>query len=52
MTEAYAIQITETGGTEVLKRIPIQARQPGPGEVLVKQTAIGLNFIDTYHRSG
>ena len=52
MTEAYAIQITETGGTDKLQRIEIQARQPGTGEVLVKQTAIGLNFIDTYHRSG
>ena len=52
MSDTYAIQITETGGPDVLKRIEIQARQPGPGEVLVKQTAVGLNFIDTYHRTG
>ncbi|MEL6830126.1 MAG: quinone oxidoreductase [Pseudomonadota bacterium] len=52
MSDAYAIQITETGGAEVLKKVAIQARQPGPGEALVRQTAVGLNFIDTYHRSG
>ncbi|GAB5459758.1 MAG: quinone oxidoreductase [Henriciella sp.] len=52
MTEPYAIQIAETGGTDVLKKVAITPRQPGPGEALVRQTAIGLNFIDTYHRSG
>lgn len=52
MTEPYAIQIAETGSTDVLKKVAITPRQPGPGEALVRQTAIGLNFIDTYHRSG
>lgn len=52
MTDSYAIQFTETGGPEVLKKIAIEPRQPGPGEVLVRQSAIGLNFIDTYHRGG
>jgi len=52
MSSPYAIQITETGGADVLTKIDIQPRQPGPGEVLVRQSAIGLNFIDTYHRSG
>jgi NADPH2:quinone reductase len=47
-----AILIDQYGGPEVLqwKEIPISA--PGPGEVLVRQTAVGLNFIDVYHRRG
>lgn len=52
MATNYAIQFDQTGGPEVLKRIEIQPRPPGLGEVLVEQSAIGLNFIDTYHRSG
>ncbi len=52
MTEPYALQISETGGPEVLKKVPIEPRKPGPGEALVRQNAAGLNFIDTYHRSG
>jgi NADPH2:quinone reductase len=47
-----AIIINRYGGPEVLqwKEIPISA--PGPGEVLVRQTAVGLNFVDIYHRRG
>lgn len=52
MSTPYAVQISETGGTEVLKKVEIAPRAPGAGEALVRQTAIGLNFIDTYHRSG
>lgn len=52
MTEPRAICIHETGGPEVLKWEEIDVRQPGPGEALVKQSAAGLNYIDTYHRSG
>ncbi len=52
MSDAYAIEMQQTGGVEVLKPVARQPRAPGPGEVLVRQTAIGLNFIDTYHRSG
>ncbi|MEL8056416.1 MAG: quinone oxidoreductase [Pseudomonadota bacterium] len=48
----YAIEMTETGGVDVLKTVERPPRQPGPGEALVRQTAIGLNFIDTYHRTG
>lgn len=46
------VQVTQTGGPEVLsiKEGPIPA--PGAGEILIRHTAIGLNFIDTYHRSG
>ena len=48
----YAIEMHETGGVDVLKTVERPPRQPGPGEALVRQTAIGLNFIDTYHRTG
>lgn len=47
-----AIRITETGGPEVMKLIDVNIEEPGPGQVRVRQTAIGLNYIDTYHRSG
>ncbi len=49
---AYAIRIYETGGPEKLKWEEVQMGDPGPGEVRVRNTAVGLNFIDTYHRSG
>lgn len=52
MTDARAIRIHETGGPEVLTYETVAIRDPGPGDVLVRQEAIGLNFIDTYHRSG
>ena len=52
MTEAYVIEMTETGGVEVLKQVARAPRLPGPGQALVRQTASGLNFIDTYHRTG
>lgn len=52
MTSPYAIQIEQTGGVEVLQKVERKPRAPGPGEALVRQTAIGLNFIDTYHRTG
>jgi len=48
----YAIRIHETGGPEKLKWEEVQVGDPGPGEVRVRNTAVGLNFIDTYHRSG
>jgi len=47
-----AIRIHETGGPEKLSWDDIKVGQPGDGEVRLKQTAIGLNYIDTYHRSG
>jgi len=47
-----AIRIHETGGPEVLKREEVEVGRPGQGEALIRQTAIGLNFIDTYHRTG
>ncbi len=47
-----AIQIAETGGPDVMKLVDVVVGKPGPGQVRVRQTAIGLNYIDTYHRSG
>lgn len=48
----YGIQIDEHGGPEVLTYRDIPTPEPGPGEVLVRVHAAGLNFIDTYHRTG
>ena len=47
-----AIRIHETGGPEVLKWEDVDLTEPGEGEVRLKHTAIGLNFIDCYQRSG
>lgn len=47
-----AIRIEAAGGPEVMKMVEADVGKPGPGQVRVRQTAIGLNYIDTYHRSG
>jgi NADPH2:quinone reductase len=47
-----AIQIDRTGGPEVLQPKTIADPEPGPGQIRIRHTAIGLNFIETYHRSG
>ncbi len=47
-----AIQISKTGGPEVMELIELPIPSPGPGEILIRLQAIGLNFIDTYHRTG
>lgn len=52
MTDPYVIEMSETGGVEVLVKTARAPRQPGAGQALVRQTASGLNFIDTYHRTG
>ena len=49
---SMAIVATKPGGPEVLEWRAIETGRPGPGEVLLQQTAIGVNFIDTYFRSG
>ena len=49
---AKAIRIHELGGPNVLRWEDVQIDNPGPGEVRIRQTAVGLNFIDTYHRTG
>jgi NADPH:quinone reductase-like Zn-dependent oxidoreductase len=43
---------TSFGGPEVLRYQPLAARRPGPGEVRIRQTAVGVNYIDIYVRSG
>jgi NADPH:quinone reductase len=48
----YAIRFEQPGGPEVLKYVEVEVPPPGPGEARVRQAAIGVNFIDTYHRSG
>ncbi len=47
-----AIRLTQTGGPEVLKLEDVELPPLGPGQVQVRHSAIGVNFIDTYHRSG
>jgi NADPH2:quinone reductase len=47
-----AIQIDRTGGPEVLTLADVPVRDPGPGEVRLRHSAVGVNFIDTYYRSG
>ena len=47
-----AVTISKNGGPEVLEIKDIKLENPKSGEVLIKNEAIGLNYIDTYHRSG
>jgi NADPH2:quinone reductase len=49
---AHAIRIHKTGGPEVLQWEEVQVADPGPGEVRIAHKAVGLNYIDTYHRTG
>jgi NADPH2:quinone reductase len=49
---SMVIVATEPGGPEVLTWTEMETGRPGPDEVLLKQTAVGVNFIDTYFRSG
>ena len=44
--------INKTGGPEVIELKDITLEKPGENEVTIEQKAIGLNYIDTYHRSG
>ncbi|MEM8587057.1 MAG: quinone oxidoreductase [Pseudomonadota bacterium] len=48
----HAIRFHETGGPDVLRWEEVDVPSPGPGEATVKHGAVGLNFIDVYHRSG
>lgn len=49
---AHAIRIHAHGGPEQLRFEEVAVGEPGPGEVRVRQRAVGVNFIDTYHRTG
>ena len=48
----HAIRIHQPGGPEVLTWDEVEVGAPGPGEVRLEQSAVGLNFIDVYHRTG
>lgn len=52
MTTSRAVLIEQTGGPEVLRMADVTVGEPGPGEVRIRHHAIGLNFIDVYHRTG
>jgi NADPH:quinone reductase len=47
-----AIQIDRHGGPDTMKLVDLPIGEPGPGEVRVRHHACGINFIDTYHRTG
>jgi NADPH:quinone reductase len=49
---ARAIRIHQTGGPEVLRLEEVPVGEPGPGEARVRHTAVGINFVDIYHRTG
>ena len=49
---ATAVRFHETGGPEVLRCETVEVGQPGPGQVRLRHEAVGLNFADTYFRSG
>jgi len=48
----HAIRVHDYGGPEVLKWEAVEVGDPGPGEVRIKQSAVGLNYIDVYLRTG
>lgn len=52
MTKVKAIQIQKAGGPEELQLVEVEVGQPGPGEIRIAHKAIGLNYIDVYHRTG
>lgn len=47
-----AVQIDQHGGPEQLKIVDVQVGEPGPGQIRIRHKAVGLNFIDVYHRTG
>jgi NADPH2:quinone reductase len=49
---SHAIRFHKAGGPEVLQWEEVNVPQPGPGETLLRHKAVGLNYIDTYHRTG
>ena len=47
-----AVRISRSGGPEVMEYVDVEVGEPGPGEVRIRQAAIGLNYIDVYFRTG
>lgn len=52
MTKAHAIRIEKTGGPEQMKWVEVDVPAPAKGEVQLRNRAVGINYIDTYHRTG
>lgn len=52
MSKSKAVRIDRNGGPEELKIVEVEVGDPGPGEIRIRHKAVGLNFIDTYQRSG
>jgi NADPH2:quinone reductase len=52
MSTSRAVIIDRAGGPEELKIVEVEVGDPGPGEIRIRHKAVGLNFIDTYQRSG
>ena len=52
VTKTKAIRFSQTGGPDVLEHVTIKLPSLKPGEILVRNRSIGVNYIDTYHRSG
>jgi NADPH2:quinone reductase len=50
--KAHVARIEEHGGPDVIQWLDVGLGDPGPGQALIRQTAVGLNFIDIYHRRG
>ncbi|MDM0012537.1 quinone oxidoreductase [Variovorax sp. J22P168] len=50
--KSKAVRIERNGGPEELKIVEVEVGEPGPGEIRIRHKAVGLNFIDTYQRSG
>ena len=48
----HAVRVREVGGPEVLEWAEVPSPLPGPGEMVIRLSAAGLNYLDTYHRSG
>ena len=49
---SFAIQIRQPGGPDALEMVDVNVGEPDPGQVRIRHHAIGLNFIDVYHRTG
>src|SRR5260221_12607351 len=46
------VRLRKPGGIDELEVVDVELSQPGMGEILIRQTAIGVNFLDIYHRTG
>ncbi len=52
MSQPYAMRISHHGDTNVFEKVSLPSKPPQPNEIRIKHISIGLNYIDTYHRSG